>query len=246
MNGTSFMKVYCLNKLSNYHFLLTTLLILWSQNSLAREFHSLEDISNTARKFVIEQMQTADENIEVVIGHLDQRLKLNQCDIPLEAYNPNYASNQGFRTVGVRCNDDRPWSLYVPVSVKNYKQVATLKHAVLRNTELTENDVVFEKVNINRLSAGYIEDFKVLKGKILTQNLSKGAILTKQLVKSPVAVKQGQMVTLIAKNAFVEVRMEGKAMSRGSVGDRIKVKNLKSKRIIEGVIIDKQLINVNL
>ena len=101
-------------------------------------------------------------------------------------------------------------------------------------------------MNVNRLSAGYFENYESLKGKVLTQNLSKGTILTQHLVKSPIAVKQGQMVTLVAKNSVIEVRMEGKALSRGAVGERIKVKNLKSKRIVEGVIVDKYLINVNL
>jgi flagella basal body P-ring formation protein FlgA len=60
------------------------------------------------------------------------------------------------------------------------------------------------------------------------------------------AITRGQTVTLIAKNAVIEVRAEGKAMTKGAIGDRIKVKNLKTKRIVEGVIINKHLINVNL
>ena len=80
----------------------------------------------------------------------------------------------------------------------------------------------------------------------MSQNLSKGTILTKHMIKSPMAIKRGQMVTLIAKNSVIEVRMEGKAMSKGAIGERIKVKNLKTNRIVEGIILDKHLINVNL
>ncbi len=217
-----------------------------SQNAYSNDKHSLEDIRKTAHDFALSQFESSDEDINVIVGSLDARLKLHQCSMPLEAYRQNYESRQELSTVGVRCNDDKPWSLYVPVSVSNLKMVATLKQGMIRNSVLTEDNIQFEKKNINRLSSGYFDDIKQLKGKILTQNLTRGAVLTQHHIKSPLAVKRGQSVTLIAKNAVIEVRMKGKAMSKGAIGDRIKVKNMKSKRIIDGVIIDENLINVNL
>lgn len=226
-------------------FVLLTIMTL-STNVYSKESHSLDDIAKTAHDFVLDQFHNPDEEIQIVVGQLDRRLRLHQCSIPLEAYSPGYEMRQGLSTVGIRCNDVKPWSLYVPISIKNFKQVITLKHAVTRNTVLTENDISLEKMNINRLSSGYFDDIEQLKGKVFTQNLSKGAVLTKHHIKSPMAINRGQMVTLVAKNSVVEVRMEGKAMSKGAIGERIKVKNMKTKRIVEGVIIDKHLINVNL
>ena len=124
--------------------------------------------------------------------------------------------------------------------------VATLKHAVIRNTVLTEEDISFNKMNINRLSSGYFDDISELKGKVLSQNLSKGMVLTKHHVKSAMAISRGQSVTIIAKNSTIEVRTKGMAMSKGAIGERIKVKNMKTERVVEGTIIDKHLISVNL
>lgn len=132
------------------------------------------------------------------------------------------------------------------MSVKNFKKVAILKHAVTRNTVLTNEDISLGKININRLSSGYFDDITELTGKILTRNLIKGEVLTKHHIKLPIAINRGQRVTVIAKNSVIEVRMEGTAMSRGAIGERIKVKNIKTKRIIEGVIVNKHLISVNL
>ena len=229
-----------------YASLLLILLGLQTPNAYAKEFHALEDIAQTAHDYVLKKLQTDNDEIKITIGQLDPRLRLHKCSLPLEAQSPDYQSRQGIRTVGIRCNDIKPWSLFVPVSVMNLKKVALLKHAVIRNTLLTENDIVFEKMNINRLTSGYFESIEHLTGKVLTQNLTKGTVLTKHHIKSPVAINRGQMVTLIAKNSAVEVSTEGKAMSKGALGERIKVKNLKTERIVEGVIIDKHLINVNL
>jgi len=217
-----------------------------STNAYSKEHHPLDDISKTAHDFVLNQIQLDNEEIEVVVGRLDSRLRLHLCTIPLEAYNQNNEVHHGLSTVGVRCADAKPWSLYVPVSIKHFKKVAALKHAVIRNSIISEDDIFLVKMNINRLSSGYFDDIAQLKGKILTQNLLKGAVLTKHHIKTPMAIKRGQSVTLIAKNSAIEVRMEGTAMSKGAIGERIKVKNNRTKRIVEGVIVNKHLISVNL
>ncbi len=222
------------------------IIVSLSNNAYSKEAHSLDDITRTAHDFVLNQIEISDDEIQIVIGQLDGRLRLHKCTVPIEAYSLGYEMRQGLSTVGVRCNDTKPWSLYVPVTIKNFRKVAVLKHAVTRNTVLNENDIVFKKMNINRLSSGFFDDIGRLKGKLLTQHLSAGAILTNHHIKSPMAISRGQIVTLIAKNSVIEVRMEGQAMSKGAIGERIKVKNMKTKRIVEGVIIDKHLINVNL
>lgn len=227
-------------------FIVLLILASISNDSFAKQTHSLDDIAMTAHDFVMKELNRSGENIEVVVGQLDPRLRLHQCTVPLEAFRQNYENRRAISTVGVRCNDNKPWSLYVPVSVKNFKQVAILKHAVIRNTVISENDIVLDKRNINRLTSGYFDAPEQLIGKIITQNLSSGAVLTKHHIKAATAVNRGQSVTLIAKNSVIEVRMKGVAMSKGAIGERIKVKNTNSERIIEGIIIDKDLISVNL
>jgi flagellar basal body P-ring formation protein FlgA len=226
--------------------LLILVVITLPTNAYSKEFQSLDEIATTAHDFILNQIQTENEDIQVVVGKLDPRLRLHQCAVPLEAFSQNYEMRLGRSTVGVRCDDFKPWSLYVPLSIKNFKKVATLKHALTRNTVLTDEDIFLQKMNINRLSSGYFDDISQLKGKILTQSLTKGAVLTKHHVKLAMAINRGQRVTVIARNSVIEVRMEGTAMSKGAIGDRIKVKNMKTKRIVEGVIINKHLISVNL
>jgi flagellar basal body P-ring formation protein FlgA len=243
MNNNKLIKYLISLSSSLFVFLIMTTL---SSNAYSKESHSLDNISKTAHDFILEQTQNPDEEINIVVGQLDPRLRLHPCTVPLEAFSPGYTMRQGLSTVGVRCRDGKPWSLYVPVTIKNFKKVAVLKQAVTRNTVLTDDNILLEKMNINRLSSGYFDDIKQLKGKVLTQNLSKGAVLTQHHIKSPMAINRGQLVTLVAKNSVIEVRAEGKAMSKGAIGERIKVKNMKTKRIVEGVIIDKYLINVNL
>lgn len=223
-----------------------TFCVLGSRQVAAVEFQSIEDIANTARAFVYAQISESGNNVEVGVDQIDRRLRLKQCSQQLEAFSPGYGGRQGMSTVGIRCNSDQPWSIYVPVTIKIFKNVAVLKRPVTRNLPLTEADIAFEKTDINRLNSGYYTEINEITGKMLTQNLAPGTIVTQHLLKTPLAIKRGQLVTLIAKNSAIEVRAEGKALSQGAVGDRIRVKNLRTQRIIEGVILDNQLINVSL
>lgn len=251
-NPTKSLKKMNIINFNNAYFSLPTrltfvfLLFALAGNAHSIETHPLDEIRELARKHVLAQAQRTNEDIQVEVGRLDPRLRLHQCTMPIEAYNQNYETRQGQSTIAIRCNDTKPWALYVPVSIKHFKMVATLKHAAIRNAVLTQDDIHFKKLNINRLSSGYFDDITQLNGKVLTQNLSRGVVLNKHHIKVPMAINRGQSVTLIAKNAVIEVRMKGTAMSKGAIGERIKVKNLKSQRIVEGVIIDDDLINVNL
>ena len=228
------------------HLFIFVLLVAIAIQVHAKEFHPLDDIAQTAHDFALNELSSVGEEIQIHIGQLDPRLRLNRCSLPLQASSPGYGTRQGLSSVNIRCNDGKPWSLYVPVTIKNLKQVATLKRAVIRGNVLTTDDIVLKKVNINRLSSGYYERIEQLLGKVIIQNLAKGAVLTQHHVKSQKTIQRGQTVTLIAKNSVIEVRTEGTALAEGALGDRIKVKNLKTERVVEGVIIDKRLINVNL
>ena len=57
-------------------------------------------------------------------------------------------------------------------------------------------------------------------------------------VEQVMAVKRGSTVTMVAKANGLGIEMQGIAMQRGGIGDVIKVRNLSSKKILSGVIVD--------
>ena len=57
-------------------------------------------------------------------------------------------------------------------------------------------------------------------------------------VEQVMAVKRGSTVTMVAKVNGLGIEVQGVAMQRGGIGDVIKVRNLSSKKILSGVIVD--------
>jgi flagella basal body P-ring formation protein FlgA len=64
------------------------------------------------------------------------------------------------------------------------------------------------------------------------------------MLKQAKRVKRGNQVEIIAISQGLQVRMMGKALADGGLGDRIKVKNLNSGRVITGTVAGTGLIHV--
>jgi len=58
------------------------------------------------------------------------------------------------------------------------------------------------------------------------------------------AVQRGQSVTLVADLGGMSVRMAGKAMSDGLINQRVKVQNLSSGKIVEGIARSEQVVEI--
>lgn len=215
--------------------------------SSAADHQSLKSIQDTARNFVADQYSNNnDQQIEITPGKLDPRLRLARCEQPLEAgYSSSYRRGS-HSTVNIKCHGTKPWTLYVPVQVKILQDVVVLSHSLPRNTLLSQSDLHIEQRDINKLSSGYFTGLKEVIGKSLRRSVGGGLALSPIYVESPRLIKRGQQVTLLSQSSGITVRMTGKAMSNGAAGERIKVKNLSSNRVIEGLITEEGLIRTQM
>lgn len=208
--------------------------------------HPLEDIRATAVHFVRSHFAADGAAIKVSANRLDSRLRLPQCQPPLQAYFPHATGSMARNTtVGVRCSGPRPWSIYVPVTIQVYRDIAVARQSLPQHKILTSGDFRMERLDVSKFSGAYIADPDKLIGKQLRRPVQMGGPLLSTMLKEPIAIKRGQRVTLLAKSQTFEVRMEAKALTDGAVGDKIRVQNLHSKRIIEGKLGENGLVFVN-
>jgi flagella basal body P-ring formation protein FlgA len=210
---------------------------LYSVVTQAAGIQSIDSIQQAARQFIAGHTQMVyQQPADISIGKLDSRLRLSRCSMPLEVYLPTGSRDLGRFTVGVRCVDQKPWSLHVPVTVTIYKKVVVTAESLPRGKILTTDDLKIAKYDKSKLPAGYIDEFGEGVGMELKRQLSNGVPLTASMIRKPKIIKRGQQVAIIARAGGMEVRMTGKALAHGAVGDRILVLNLKSKKKVEGTV----------
>jgi flagella basal body P-ring formation protein FlgA len=146
--------------------------------------------------------------------------------------------------VELRCPGARPWHIYVPVRLVGTSAVTIAARAIVTGTVLTDKDVRVEQRDIPELPPGYLDDPTVALGLTAARPISSGAVITNQLLLGAKAVQRGQTVTLVADSGTMSIRMEGKALSDALINQRVKVENLSSGKIVEGVARSQQVVEI--
>lgn len=214
------------------------------QASDTNSYQAHADILAAASEFVRQDETSFSVQPQVSPGKLDSRLRLPRCDQSLQAYAPPNGLKGGRSVVGVRCDGEKPWKLFVPVTIKLPAKVVTAARPLKRGAILQARDLLSATKDLATLHRSYYLEGSSLLGQRLKRNLDRGDVVTPKSVAKDKLIKRGGDVTILASNPQFQVRMRGKAMANGARGDRIKVKNLSSGRLVSATVIDHGLVRV--
>ncbi|HEX4152482.1 MAG TPA: flagellar basal body P-ring formation chaperone FlgA [Steroidobacteraceae bacterium] len=179
-----------------------------------------------------------------IAGPINPDVKLVRCSLPVK-HSVGPGSHMRDRVlVELRCPGAPAWHLYVPVRIVGTSQVTVAAHAIVAGTVLTANDVRTEQRDISQLPPGYMDDPTVTVGLTASRPISSGAVITNQLLLGAKAVQRGQTVTLLADGGGVSISMEGRALSDALVNQRVKVENLSSGKVVEGIARSQQVVEI--
>ena len=138
--------------------------------------------------------------------------------------------------IGVKCESPAPWTVYVSVKVMAMRDVVITRQALPAKHVLTEQDVVMTSMDIGQLRQVPIRQISDIIGRQLKRSVAMGAVLSHSQLKKQKLVRRGQQVTLFSQTGSIQVKMAGIALADAVLGEKIKVKNSRSQRIIEGIV----------
>ncbi|MDX2425651.1 MAG: flagellar basal body P-ring formation chaperone FlgA, partial [Cycloclasticus sp.] len=92
----------------------------------------------------------------------------------------------------------------------------------------------------------YLRDADQAVNYVLKKRLRRGDIVSVNNLSKPIIIKRGDTIEILAKNNEFQISMKGVALKAGSKGDKIKVKNMKTQRTIQGIILDNHTVKVDL
>lgn len=208
----------------------------------AGQSHPHGDIQRTAVDFVRAHAAGFPVPPEVTAGSLDRRLRLARCAAPLTAFEPPGGLNAGRAVVGVRCDGQRPWKLYVPVEIRLPAEVVALARPLRRGDVITAGDLVLQQADLAVLRGQFYRDADELIGQRLKRHVAADTVLTPAMIDADRLVQRGSRVTIVSNTGNIEVRMAGEALGNGGRGDRIRVKNQASGRTITATVVDRGLV----
>ncbi len=198
-------------------------------------WQSHRQILDTAKQHVLNSPVAMElKNVSVKAGPLDKRLRLRKCREPLEAFSPASTRTTGRISVEITCPDDKPWSLYVPVALTAEYPVVTLVQSLPRGTLLGPGDLRLTSIRSHPVATPYIGSVDQATGKELSRSLSAGTRLTQAMLRNPRVINRGDTITMIVASGPLVVRSSGTALQDGTVGQKISLRNTRSRRTVEG------------
>lgn len=159
--------------------------------------------------------------------------------------------------VDVACPGEIPWSIVVRTSVgvplgfrfgtgdseAEAIPVVVLRHSIRRNEVITEDKL--ELVEIQRAPApGAFSDIAPLIGRRMSQNLGAGVPLRERHLEMDWSVRADDPIVIETAAGGLVISMAGVALENGQTGDFIRVRNLRSRKVVIGVVTDEKKINV--
>ncbi|MGI9272098.1 MAG: flagellar basal body P-ring formation chaperone FlgA [Woeseiaceae bacterium] len=210
----------------------------------AQQWQPNADIAAAAEEHLRQMTGAGASGTTVQAGALDPRHRLPLCDKSLETFMRRGTQVKARTVVGVRCTGSKPWKVYVTVDVVVMATVYTASRTLAKGHLLTDADLVGDKRDVSGLTAGYISNKKQLIGQRLRQQIIAGRMITPTMLQANNIIRRGQTVTLLAQNSSINISMTGKSLMDGALNQRIRVENLNSGRIVEGIVRSREHVEI--
>jgi len=229
---------------SNFRLGMLALCLTAAMPATSGDEQDLGQLETLARSEATSQLPPLTDRQRFVVGPLNPHLHLTRCSRPVTpAVSPGGHMRDRI-LVELRCSGNSPWHIYVPVRVVGTSMVTLAARALVAGTVLTDKDVRVEQRDISQLPPGYMDDPAVAIGLTVSRPISTGSVITNQYLVAAKAVQRGQTVTLVADAGYMTVKMAGRALSDGLINQRVKVENLSSGKVVEGIARSEQVVEI--
>lgn len=156
------------------------------------------------------------------------------------------AVSKYFRADVVAQSSSGPFAVPVTGRITVKHSVPVLAHRLEGGAVIAANDIDWVAVPDDRINASVITESNQLVGFQLRRDTEGGQIFHSHDVMPPQFVSRGKLVTLKIETDFMTLTAQGKALQDGGPGDVVRVLNLQSDRVVEGVAESDGMVRVSI
>lgn len=219
--------------------------LFYTSPLIASEYHSHEQIRNTAVEFVRSQIPEDISIQSINAGKIDSRIRFKQCSQALEASSSMKKQIAKNWTIGVRCYGETPWSIYISVKAKLTRKMLVSKTTITRGEMITADKVTLMEQEITNQNKKYFSDIANITGREARRTIRPNRVINSSMLQEALLVHKKESVLIYAQNQRIKISMKGTALKNGRYNEMIKVRNNSSNKIIEAVVIDRGIVAVN-
>ena len=224
-----------------------TLFFLLSVNTLfaANNQHSHDDIRSSAVEFVRLQIPDDITIRQIKAGKIDPRIHFKQWSQALEARSALKKSISKSWTIGIRCHDDPPWNIYIPVKAELTRKMLVSTTTITRGEVITANKIKLQEQAISHQNQKHFSDPANIIGREARKTIRPNQVFNSTMLQQAFLVRKKEAVLIYAKNQNLSISMQGTALKNGRYNEMIQVRNNSSKKIIEALVVERGVVAVN-
>lgn len=130
----------------------------------------------------------------------------------------------------------RRW--YVPVRVRWWAQAVVARRDLPVRTLITESMLTTKMADVSEHVGTWWKEVGDLVGTRLLRPLRAGDVIFSTYVKQPKLLKRGDRVLIVACTKGLKVSAVGTALRSAGLGERVPVRNVGSRKVIEAIVMD--------
>ena len=171
----------------------------------------------------------------------------DEIDTKLTVAEVSYNKRSGRLTATLKVTSGKPGEINRVISgwVRKMTSIPVLTRRFSANQVIKKHDIKMIPVRTNRVQKDIVFKKSDLIGKSSSRSLSPGRPLRQSDVRPLLMVTKGSLVTMILQGKFLRLTARGRALEDGGKGDVIRIRNLKSKKQVEAVIIGPGRVSVD-
>jgi flagella basal body P-ring formation protein FlgA len=209
-------------------------------------------IRGVVANFVRDQL-AASENVDP-----DARIEIDvrwKQDLLLETpgvvdYRVRKLSNRPFRgptvtRMEISVDGELVRTMAVTVDTRIYRDVVVTSRTLRRGELLLEDGAVdLEERDVTLLKHGFYTSLEELELIQSSRPIGAGDIITHRHAEPVPVIHRGDQIVMLVKSANMTLQTVGEAMQDGGIGERIRVRNDASGKVIRGEILESGLVQV--
>lgn len=216
--------------------------ILFIVSSVALQARVESDLTDVVRKEVIRRNPSyVDARIEIELKDKDTAFegiikqngqRIYRLDFP---ENRRLAGNV-YLTFSVYEGGHNLGQVYTRSSIKIYKRLLTSAARIKKGTVMTTAEISYVEKDLSNLPSSVIFDVSAVAGKETITFIPQGTVLLDWMFRQVPLVKKGDTVDVFKSSDGIKVSVKALCLADGYAGKTVKVRNLSSDKIIEGIV----------
>ncbi len=206
------------------------------------------EVAKKAEEYLLSVLPVANREITIELERIpgDQWVPRKRDEIVLDVSLVDSNKDRGNIKLIVSASSGTTQFFKMPIvfNVRVFENVAIAKRQIERRQRLTKEDIFLGKRETTKIHDLFFSSTDDLRGRVAVRTILPNTIITESIVETPPTIQKGNVVKLFIEANNFSIVTKGLAQETGHTGEVIKVKNLSSKKVIYGKIVDPERVQI--